>query len=58
MFWDFADRIFRIALEINDSTDTARSTSYLEIHLDINNGGEIKTHLYDKRDDFNFPISM
>ena len=42
MFGDFVDRIYRIELEIKDTTDTDRSASCLDLHLE--------------RDDFNFPI--
>jgi hypothetical protein len=41
---------------IKNTTDTVRSASYLDIHLEIDNGELLKTKLYDKRDDFNFPI--
>jgi hypothetical protein len=34
-FGDFVDRIYPIELEINDTTDTNRSTSCLDIHLEI-----------------------
>ena len=37
-------------------TDTQSSASYLELHLDINDGGRLKTKLHNKRDDFTFPI--
>jgi hypothetical protein len=30
--------------------------SYLDLHFEIDNGGRLKTKLYDKRDDFTFPI--
>ena len=36
-FGDFVDRIYTIELEINDTTDTARSSSYLDLHLEIDN---------------------
>ena len=32
------------------------SASYIDLHLEINSKGRIRTKLYDKRDDFNFPI--
>ena len=35
---------------------TDRSASYLDLHLEIDNEGRLRTKLYDKRDDFNFPI--
>jgi hypothetical protein len=34
-FVDFVDRIYPIELEIKDTTDTERSTSYLDLHLEI-----------------------
>jgi hypothetical protein len=55
-FDDFVDRIYPIELEIKDTTDTDRSASYLDIHLEIDNEGRLRTKLYDKGDDFNFPI--
>jgi len=39
---DFDDRIYPIELEINDTTDTDRSASYLELHLDIDSEGRLK----------------
>ena len=35
---------------------TLKSASYLDFHLEIDNGGRLKTKLYDKRDDFTFPM--
>jgi hypothetical protein len=57
MFGDFVDRIYLIELEIKDTTDTDRSASYLDLHLEIDSEGRLRTKLYDKRDDFNFPIA-
>ena len=57
-FGDFVDRIFPIELEIKEITDTAtfcRSASYLDLHLEIDSEGQLRTKHYDKRDDFNFP---
>jgi hypothetical protein len=53
-FGDFVDRIYPIELEIKDTTDTDRSASYLDLHLEIDSDGLLRTKLYDKRDDFNF----
>ena len=50
MFGDF------IEVEIKDTTDTVTSASYLDLHLEIDSDGRIRTKLFDKRDDFNFPI--
>ena len=43
-------------LEIKDTTSTYKSASYPDLHLEINSEGWLRTKLYDKRDDFNFPI--
>ena len=53
---DFFDRIYPIELEIKDTRDTDRSASYLDLHLEIGSEGWLRTKLYDKRNDFNFPI--
>ena len=55
-FGDFVDRIYPIELEIKDTTHTDTSASYLDLHLEIDSEGRLTTKLYDKRDDFNFPI--
>ena len=53
-FGDFVDRIYPIELEIKDTTYTDRSASYLDLHLEIDSEGRLRTKLYDKRADFNF----
>ena len=53
---DFVDRIYPIELEIKATTDTDRSASYLDIHLEIDSEGRLRTKRYDKRDNLNFPI--
>jgi hypothetical protein len=55
-FDDFVDRIYPIELEIKDATDTDRSASYFDLHLENDSDGWLRTKLYDKRDDFNFLI--
>ena len=55
-FGDCVDGIYPIELERKDTTDTDRSASYLDLHLEIDSVGRLKMKLYDKRDDFNFPI--
>ena len=55
-FGDFVDRIYPIELDIKYTTDTDRSASYLDLHLEIDSEGLLGTKIYDKRDDFNFPI--
>jgi hypothetical protein len=41
---------------MKDTTDTYMSASYLDINLEIDSEGRLKSKIYDKRDDFNFPI--
>ena len=53
---DFVDRIYLIELEIKDTTDTDRPASYLDLHLEMDSERWLRTKLYNKRDDFNFPI--
>ena len=55
-FCDFVDCIYPIELEIKDTTDTDRSASYLDLHLEIDSEERLRTKRYDIRDDFNFPI--
>ena len=55
-FGDFLDRIYPIELEIKNTTDTDTSASYLDLHLEIDSEGRLRTKLYDKRHYFNFPI--
>jgi hypothetical protein len=55
-FGDFVDHIYPIEFEIKDITDTDRSGSYLDLHLEIDSEGQFRTKPYDKRDDFNFAI--
>ena len=55
-FGDFIDHICPIELEIKDTTDTAMSASYLDLHLEIDSQGHLRTKLYDKRNYLNYPI--
>ena len=55
-FGDFVDRRYHIELEIKVTTDTDMSASYLDLHLEIDSEGWLRTKLYDKRGDLNFPI--
>ena len=43
-FCDFVDHIYPIELEI-DTTDTDRSASYLDLHLEIDSEGQLNTKL-------------
>ena len=42
-FGDFVDRIYPIELEIKDTKDTDRSASYLDLHLEIDSEGRLRT---------------
>ena len=39
-----------------DTTDTARSASLLNLHLEIDSKALLRTKHYDKSDDFNFRV--
>ena len=54
-FAEYLEFICPRELEIKETTETAASSSYLDCYLYIDNG-KLATRLYDKRDDFNFPI--
>jgi hypothetical protein len=53
-FGDFVDHIYHIELDINDTTDTDRSASYLDLHLKIHSEGRLRAKLHKTIDDFNF----
>ena len=55
-FGDSVEVIYPIELELNDTTNTVKSASYIDSHLEYDNEGRLKTKLYDKREDFSFPI--
>ena len=38
-----------------DTTNTDMYASYLDLHLEIDSEGRLRTKLYDKRDYLNFP---
>jgi hypothetical protein len=53
---DFVDHIYPIELGIKDTTYTQRSAWYLELHLNIDSEGRLRTKPYDKTNILNFPI--
>ena len=53
-FYDYIDRIYPIELEIKDTTETERFTSYFDLHIEIDNKVGLRPKLCDKRDDFDF----
>jgi hypothetical protein len=50
------DHIYPIVIEIKDSTDIASSASYIDILMEIDSEGRLRTKPYEKGDDFYFPI--
>jgi len=43
-------------LVVKDTTHSPNSASYLDLYLEHDINGTLTIKLYDKRDDFNFPI--
>ena len=43
-------------IEAKDTTDTQTCGFYFVLHLEIVNGGRLKSNLYDKHEDFTFTI--
>jgi hypothetical protein len=59
--WDtinFVGRIYPIRLEITDITDTARFTSYLDLHIAMDSETRIRAKLYHKRNDFKLFVPL
>jgi hypothetical protein len=48
------DCIYPIEIEIK--IPQIQSASHFDLHLEIDSDGRLRTKLYDKRDDFHFPI--
>ena len=55
-FGDYLPGINPNELELKDTAVTQKYAYYLDLHLEIENGGRLKTKLYHKCDDFTFPI--
>ena len=49
--------MYAAELEMKDTTESNTSASYLDLLLSIESDGQLRTSLYDKRDDFNFQIT-
>ena len=47
---------YNFLIEIKETTDSTESASYLDLFLEIDQEGKLVSVIYDKRDDFNFPI--
>ena len=55
-FSTYLQVIYPSELEIKDTTQSSTSASYLDLLLGTDNDKTLCTKIYDKRDDFNFPI--
>jgi hypothetical protein len=55
-FAAFLPLIYPPELEIEETTDTAVSASFLDLYLEFDDSGQLSTNIYDKRDGFNFKI--
>ena len=56
-FENYLGQMYPPELEIKDTTESNTSASYLDVLLSIGRDGQLRTSLYDKRDDFNFHIT-
>ena len=56
-FENYLGQVYPPELEIKDTTESNTSASYLDLLLSIGRDGQLRTSLYDKRDDFNFDIT-
>ena len=54
-FGDFVDRIYPIELEIKDTTGTDMYASYLDLHLEIDSDGRLRTNITTKEVILIFP---
>ena len=50
-------QMYPAELEIKETTESNTSASYLDLLLSIESDGQLRTYLYDKRDDLNFNIT-
>ena len=56
-FENYLDQKYPAELEINNTTESITSASYLDLLLSIGRDGQLHTSIYDKRDDCNFHIT-
>ena len=57
VFENYLGQMYPAELEIKDTTESNISASCLDLLLSIESDGQLRTSLYDKRDDFNFHIT-
>ena len=51
---NYLGQMYHVEFEINDTTESNTSASYLDLLLSIERDGQLHTSIYDKGDDFNF----
>ena len=56
-FENYLAHMYPTELEIDDTTESNLSASYLDLLLSIGRDGQLSTLLYDQHDDFNFHIT-
>ena len=56
-FENYLGQMYPAELEIKDTTESNTSASYLDLLLSIESDDQLRTSLYDKRDDFNCHIT-
>ena len=56
-FENYLGQMYSLELEIKDTAESNTSASFLDLLLLIGRDGQLRTSVYDKRDDFNFHIS-
>ena len=56
MFYDVVDGIYFIQLELKDVKDSAKSASYLVLHLDTDSEDPLRGTFYDTINNFNVSI--
>ena len=54
-FEEYIPDIYPAELQLNKTTTSDKETSFLDLNIKVI-GGDIHTSVYDKRDDFGFPI--
>ena len=57
-FENYLGQMYPVELEIKGTTESNTSASYLDLLLSIGRDGQLHTSIYDKRDDFNFHITI
>ena len=56
-FENYLGQMYPDELDIKDTTESNTSAFYLDLLLSIESDGQLRTSLYDKRDDFTFNIT-